>query len=114
MGQAPTAGSSFPALRASMQGVLKDEASHSSPPPLTLLRRSAPLSRPPRFGKSAWRQVRNHEGKVIVKDGYMPKTTFPIPPGRTVTFRARLKGVGYLGMCHGRWSQAPPLRHARF
>jgi len=44
-------------------------------------------------------QVRNHEGKVIVKDGYMPKTTFPIPPGRTVTFRARLKGVGYFWAC---------------
>lgn len=30
-------------------------------------------------------QAKGHEGKVIVKDGYMPKTSFPISPGRTVS-----------------------------
>lgn len=44
-------------------------------------------------------QAKGHEGKVIVKDGYMPKTSFPISPGRTVSFRAKLKGVGYFWAC---------------
>jgi len=44
-------------------------------------------------------QTKGHEGKVIVKDGYMPKTSFPISPGRTVSFRAKLKGVGYFWAC---------------